>query len=261
MADLNILSIKALGQANDGKYYIDSNDSIYLVEDECDIVVKEGSYVKIIDKTSNNDINVEVLDSSVCEYYIINNNSNYEFKVFGELRVLEVSINSANKKFIVSLEKENASCDVKNLSVLDNAKSYYEQKIVHNSKLTFSNIQNVGIAMNGASIVFDTTGKIEKGMSKSKCAQLSRGIVMDDKSMIQAKPILLIDEFDCFANHGASIGKMSDEDLFYLMSRGLTKNQAFLLILGGIIRPFIESIPNEEIRNELEEQIRIRTEE
>ena len=98
-------------------------------------------------------------------------------------------------------------------------------------------------------------------MSKSKCAQLSRGIVMDDKSMIQAKPILLIDEFDCFANHGASIGKMSDEDLFYLMSRGLTKNQAFLLILGGIIRPFIESIPNEEIRNELEEQIRIRTEE
>ena len=84
-----------------------------------------------------------------------------------------------------------------------------------------------------------TTGKIEKGMSKSKCAQLSRGIVMDDKSMIQAKPILLIDEFDCFANHGASIGKMSDEDLFYFWKNkwnylyaALCGISGFMLVVG-----------------------------
>ena len=82
---------------------------------------------------------------------------------------------------------------------------------------------------------------------------------MDNDSVVVAKPILLIDEFDCFANHGASIGKMSDEDLFYLMSRGLTKNEAFLLILQGIINPYLASIPREEIRNSLQEQISNRT--
>ena len=92
-------------------------------------------------------------------------------------------------------------------------------------------------------------------MSKSKCAQLSRGIVMDNDSKVDAKPVLLIDEFDCFANHGASIGKVSDEDLFYLMSRGLSKNEAFILILDGIIRPFIDSIVIEEYKNQISEKV------
>ena len=78
---------------------------------------------------------------------------------------------------------------------------------------------------------------------------------MDNTSTITAKPILLIDEFDCFANHGASIGKMSDEDLFYLMSRGLTKDEAFLLILQGIVKPFVDGIPNEELRNNISESV------
>ena len=109
--------------------------------------------------------------------------------------------------------------------------------------------------MNGANLVFDTTGKIDKGMAKSKCSQLSRGVVMDNISSITAKPILLIDEYDCFANHGASIGKMSDEDLFYLMSRGLTKKQAFLLILEGIVRPFIDAIPVESMKDATQKEI------
>jgi Fe-S cluster assembly protein SufD len=120
---------------------------------------------------------------------------------------------------------------------------------------TFSNIKYVGVAMNGSTLVFDTTGKIEKGMAKAKCSQLSRGVVMDNESQITAKPILLIDEYDCFANHGASIGKMSDEDLFYLMSRGLTKKEAFLLIIEGIVRPFINAILKEELRVQMKKKI------
>lgn len=103
--------------------------------------------------------------------------------------------------------------------------------------------------------MFDTTGKIYKGMSKSKCVQLSKGIVMDDISSVTSKPILLIDEFDVIANHGASIGKMSDESLFYLMSRGLTKQEAFLLMLEGIVRPFIDKLTDEEVKNQFEKKI------
>ena len=92
-------------------------------------------------------------------------------------------------------------------------------------------------------------------MSKSKCSQKTRGIVMDDESEIVANPILLIDEYDCFANHGASIGKVNDEELFYLMSRGLTKDESVLLILSGMVLPFINEIPNENLKNELSEEV------
>ena len=259
MADLDLVSIKALGQANDGSYQIDLNNVIYEIEDNTKLVIKENAYVRLLDRTQNKQIEVIVNEGATLEYYIINSNSNHKFNVSGELRILEVSLDETKEDFEVVLTKENATCDIKNLSILDSKKSYYNQKIIHNEKETFSNITNIGIAINGASITFDTTGKIEKGKNKSKCQQLSRGIVMDNDSVIVAKPILLIDEFDCFANHGASIGKMSDEDLFYLMSRGLTKNEAFLLILQGIINPYLASIPREEIRNALQEEINNRT--
>ena len=48
---------------------------------------------------------------------------------------------------------------------------------------------------------------------------------------------------------------MSDDSLFYLMSRGLTKKDAFLLVLNGIINPFIEKIFNEELKNEIIKQL------
>jgi Fe-S cluster assembly protein SufD len=92
-------------------------------------------------------------------------------------------------------------------------------------------------------------------MPKSNCRQLSKGVVMDNESSVTAKPILLIDEYDCFASHGATIGKMSDEDLFYLMSRGLTKNEAFFLILSGIIKPFVDRLPSEELKNDTMKRI------
>jgi Fe-S cluster assembly protein SufD len=127
--------------------------------------------------------------------------------------------------------------------------------VKHNSPNTNSVISNFGIAMNGANISFDTEGKIFNKMSKSTCSQLSRGVVMDDESSVTSLPILLIDEFDVVANHGSSIGKMSDDDLFYLMSRGLTKNEAFLLMLDGIINPFVQAIENEEIKGQVLDKI------
>ena len=79
---------------------------------------------------------------------------------------------------------------------------------------------------------------------------------MDDDSKITSCPILLIDEYDVVANHGAAIGKMSDESLFYLMSRGLKKTEAFLLILEGIIAPFIRMIQDETLKQKIADDLR-----
>ena len=92
-------------------------------------------------------------------------------------------------------------------------------------------------------------------MNGSKASQLSRGVILDDDSNVTANPILLIDEYDCFANHGAEIGKINDEDLFYLMSRGLSKTEAFTLMLQGMVRPYIDSIPLESLKEEINSKV------
>ena len=235
----------------------------FVIKENKDFAINENSNVNVIGTSCNiydfsNDKNVSVYvdENSTVNYYVINSkNTNRIFNVCGTLNIVSISFVKNEEKLKVNLNSNNAVLNVKNLVVANGITSTFTQNATHNEKNTFSNVENVGISFNGGNITFDTTGKIEKGMSKTKCSQLSRGIVMDNQSTVTAKPILLIDEFDCFANHGAAIGKMSDEDLFYLMSRGLTKDEAFLLILGGMVKPFIDSIPNELLRNEVEESI------
>ncbi len=254
----NIVSISALGRVDNGIYRISKlEDVIYLIDSSCTIEVLEGINVKIVDNTINENIKIIGNSSSAISYTILNSkNSKRVFDISGELLINEISMEETAEDLLVNLNSENAVCDIKLLSIASNTKNVFTQQVKHLVKNTTSNISNVGVAMNLASIMFDTTGKIEKGMNKTRCQQLSRGILMDDGSKVTTKPILLIDEFDCFANHGATIGKMSDDDLFYLMSRGLSKADAFLLILNGIIMPFVNALPKEEYKNEVEAKIK-----
>ena len=227
-------------------YAIDGNSNVNVIGTSCNIY----------DFSKDKNISIYVDENSTVNYYVVNSkNSNRIFNVCGTLNILSISLIKNDEELKVNLNSKNAVLNVKNLVVANGITSTFTQNATHNETNTFSNVENVGISFNGGNITFDTTGKIEKGMNKTKCSQLSRGIVMDNKSTVTAKPILLIDEFDCFANHGAAIGKMSDEDLFYLMSRGLTKDEAFLLILGGMVKPFVDSIPNEVLKAEVEDSI------
>lgn len=231
------------------------NDFIY-IDKSIKIIINENTFVKILDCSKNENIEIEVKSNSSLDYQIINSiNSKRIIKCYGELSITEICLDESKENIDIKLLKENAFVNY-NLLALGNAYNIdFIQKIEHYAPLTNSNISNFGVVLNNSNISFDTTGKINKGMSKSKCVQLSKGIVIDDNSSITSKPILLIDEYDVVANHGASIGKMSDESLFYLMSRGLTKQDAFLLILEGIVSPFISKIVDENMKTIVREKI------
>ena len=72
--------------------------------------------------------------------------------------------------------------------------------------------------------------------------QKSKGILLSKESAISANPLLQIDEYDCLASHGAGIGAIDEEDLFYLMSRGLTRSESEKLIIKGFINPIQENL-------------------
>ena len=109
--------------------------------------------------------------------------------------------------------------------------------------------------MNTNKLTFDVTGVVPKEYSKCICNQDNQIINMDNgKSTILPK--LLIDNFDVDSNHAAYIGKFRDEDLFYLMSRGISRDMSYRLLLNGFLLNS-DSIELERIKEFVDEINRI----
>ena len=93
---------------------------------------------------------------------------------------------------------------------------------------------------------------ITNGQNGSASHQTNKIIVFDPKCYASANPFLYIDEYDVQASHAAGVGKMDEEHLYYLQSRGLTKRQAMQLITYGYLMPVVEVVDNEMIKERFE---------
>ncbi len=129
------------------------------------------------------------------------------------------------------------------------------QQVFHLHPHTFSNLDNKLIASDISEINFDVSGKIEKGNYGSDCTQNNRGLLLGERSIIQVEPKLLIDEFDVFAKHGAAIGRINDDELFYLLSRGLTEQNAKKLIVSGYTLPYLTAIGDSHLKDILRRKV------
>ena len=83
-------------------------------------------------------------------------------------------------------------------------------------------------------------------------------MVFDKNCNAKACPILKIDENDVEASHAATVGKVSEEHLFYLCSRGITKDDAKRLITLGYLNPIIKYFGEDEIASSIENVIQRR---
>ncbi|PKL00571.1 MAG: hypothetical protein CVV56_05480 [Tenericutes bacterium HGW-Tenericutes-1] len=113
------------------------------------------------------------------------------------------------------------------------------QNVRHSAKNSSSLIHNSIVANDACRIKFDIYGTIDKTMEKSKCFQHSKGVILGEKSWIQVDPKLIINEYDVEAGHGAAIGQINQDELYYLSSRGLTESHAKRLIIQGYTDPFV----------------------
>lgn len=129
------------------------------------------------------------------------------------------------------------------------------QTVTHEAKDTDSKIENSLVSSSDAKLEFLVNGKILSGMSKSKCFQQNRGVILSETGQIRVDPKLYIDEFDVEAGHGAAIGQINEEELFYLLSRGIDLLEAKQLVLSGYTEPFLSKITNEDLNKALSKQI------
>lgn len=126
-------------------------------------------------------------------------------------------------------------------------KQIFSANIFHNSEATTSELQSYGIVANSSTLIISTDGIIKKGSAKVELRQNTKGLILDENSHISASPILEIEDFDVVASHGASIGAIDEEMLYYLMSRGIKRSDAEKLVISGFINPFLASITEEKL--------------
>ncbi len=133
---------------------------------------------------------------------------------------------------LINLDGENSSVEF-NLRTLSTTNEKYDIYVSHNERNTSSVLNNIGIALKGG-IIFNVTGDVPKGMSGSYLDQNNQ-IVTFNKEKCQINPNLLVEEFDVEAEHNAVIGAFDDDTIFYLMSRGISEDDAIRLLSEGLV--------------------------
>lgn len=220
------------------------NRDIEIVNFEAlNIELNEGSklILKLVNFESRSDIKISAK---------VKKNATFEV-IFADFSNSNVSVHS-----LVDLVEEGASCDWK-LATLSNGNfvKRFDVSFNHNVGHTNASMDNYGVARDKSEIVFSGTNHIKEHAKQSVTKQNAKIIVFDKDARGTASPILRIDENDVVASHGAIVGQLNEDHMFYLMSRGLNKEEAREIITLGYLKPISVHF-SETIQLEIEKAIK-----
>lgn len=127
-------------------------------------------------------------------------------------------------------------------------KTYFNSEVVNQGLSSKGDILQHGVLLDRPHIVFNGVGFIVKGATGSNAYQSSRMLTLSSEAKADANPMLLIDENDVMAGHGASLGRIDEEQLYYLQSRGLTRKESSRLLVHGFLSPVISELTVDKIK-------------
>ncbi len=165
----------------------------------------------IVDNNEKKDYQYDILEDTIIYHFSINSSSNIEIHLCHENVTLYYYYNNINY--------DNNSFNI---------------KVFHDKNHTHSELFNHGVNVSNKKLDYHVEGIVLKSSSGCICNQENQIINMKD-GQSTILPVLLIDNFDVDSNHGAYIGKFSDEKLFYIMSRGVSRDEAYQLLLNGFL--------------------------
>ena len=118
-------------------------------------------------------------------------------------------------------------------------------KMVHCAPETTSTIVSKSISKDGGTTTYRGLVKVEEGATGAKSFVRCDALILDEQSISETKPYMEVGERDASIGHEATVSKIGDDQLFYLMSRGLTESQAMGMIVNGFIEPVTRTLPME----------------
>ena len=211
-----ILNNNIITFTNNGDYYLE-----YITSDNVNITIniEDNVCVQLFEYSNNNDINTNITynlgknSSLIISKFYYNDNTNEEINIY--------------------LNKKGASVKY-NFSSISNNDNFYKINVYHLDNNTSSDVFNRIIAKENSSNYFDINSYVDNVIKDCYLNQSTKVVTLGDSDN-RVNPNMFISEEDVTAIHSSTIGSINEEDLFYLMSRGISYNDSVKLIIKGMI--------------------------
>ena len=118
-------------------------------------------------------------------------------------------------------------------------------KMFHSAPETTSTIISKSISKDGGHSTYRGKVHVDEGARRSKSFVRCDALILDEDSISETKPYMEVEERDAEIGHEATVSKIGDDQLFYLMTRGLSETQAMGMIVNGFIEPITRTLPME----------------
>src|SRR6266545_242271 len=231
------------------------------------IIVDEGAYVHYVegctapiystDSLHSAVVEIIVKDGGRCRYTTIQNWSN---NVYNLVTKRAVAYKDATMEWVdgnlgskltmkypaIWLVGDRAHGEV--LSIAFAGKGQHQDaggKAVHIAPNTTSVITSKSISKNGGRAGYRGLLEVSKGAKGSKSKVVCDALILDEESRSDTYPYIKIEEDEVDIGHEATVSKIGEEQLFYLMSRGLSESEASALIVSGFVEPITKELPLE----------------
>lgn len=212
---IKLISLDILNNSNlEFEYNIEKNIKINFI-----INIHNNVSCNIMEKKNGNGIKVKY-------HYSLSENS--------YLGIYKINDISFGKEYdIVDLKGYGARLNFV-LKTICNSDEHYDIIVNHLSEYTDSKLYTNGINKDDGHLIINVTGYVPSGSTNS-CVLQDNRIINLTNNKCQINPNLLIDEMIVNASHSAHISDFSEEDLFYIQSRGINKNESFKLLVKGFL--------------------------
>ncbi|MDR2911482.1 MAG: Fe-S cluster assembly protein SufD [Bacteroidales bacterium] len=240
------------------------------------VVIEEGANIKMVlcHNTLNNN---KYMSNSVTEiyvgtnanldYYTIQNQHNdssllnFVFiqqeknsKVTAHTSSLHGGLIRNNLKII--LNGENSEINVFGMAVMDSSQHIDNfAQITHTKPNCQSNQLYKNVLDNFATGVFSGRIHVMRDAQKTNAFQRNNNIMLTDNATMKTKPQLIIDADDVKCSHGATVGQIDEEVLFYLRTRGIEESKARLMMMNAFVHEVIQEIKIEVLREQINELV------
>ncbi|HBA26042.1 MAG TPA: Fe-S cluster assembly protein SufB [Nitrospinae bacterium] len=146
----------------------------------------------------------------------------------------------------VFMHGKGAKADILSLTIAGKGQNQdVGGKVIHMAPHTSSNIISKSISQNGGRSSYRGLVKVLKGCHGVKSNVKCDAMILDDKSRSDTYPYMDIDEKKVSIGHEATVSRVTDEQLFYLMNRGLSESEAAAMVVSGFIEPIVKELPME----------------
>ena len=159
------------------------------------------------------------------------------------------------------LAEEGASAEVYGLMVAEGGtQARVKTEMRHNAPRCHSDQQVRGVASGDGYGLFEGLVYVAPDAQQTEAYQQSRNVLLSPEARIQTQPQLEIYADDVKCSHGATVGQMNEEQIYYMRQRGLSEADARRLQLGGFMQEILDKIEDDDLRAAFEQKLKMENE-